>query len=106
MEQIKIKLGDTEYILKRTYKSLILFETQTGKPLSDFKEGVTDNIIMFYCMLKAINKNFEYSFDDFLTLIDDHEDQLLSFNKYMEGLARNVVVKKKKEHASLKSLET
>jgi hypothetical protein len=96
MDAIKIKLGETEYQLKRTYKALILFESQTGKSLSDFKMGVTDNAVMFYCMLKAINQDFLFTFDDFLTLLDENEDQLLAFNKYMESLIKDVKTPKKK----------
>lgn len=71
MKSVKVKLGNDELVLKRSFRGLIYFEEHTGRSISDVRNTFTDKIMMLYCMIKAVNKSFDKSFDEFCDLCDD-----------------------------------
>lgn len=80
----KIKLFGKEWVLKRSMTAFLLFEELRKKPISELSNSLVDTLTIFYCILKAKNKNFNYSFDEFVELLDDEIDALNNFNAYME----------------------
>ncbi len=80
----KITLFGKEWILKRSMTAFLLFEELRKKPISELSNSLVDTLTIFYCILKAKNKDFNYSFDEFIELLDDEIDALNNFNAYME----------------------
>lgn len=79
----KIKIGNKNYNLKYTIRSLFLFEQITKKP---FKiETLLDNYVFFYCLLLANNKDNVIEWDDFIDALD--KDPTL-FSKMSEIIAK------------------
>jgi hypothetical protein len=87
IESITIKLSEKEYLVKRNWKSLIMFEEMTKKSIDDIKGSVKDLIMLFYSILKANNKDFTLSIDEFIDILDENEDAVESFTSYIQRLA-------------------
>ena len=65
----KIKIGEKEYDLRYSLRSLFIFEQITKKA---FKiETLLDNYIFFYSMLLASNKDNPIDWDDFIDALDN-----------------------------------
>ena len=48
-------------------------------------------MLLFYCILKANNREiFQYSFDEFIDVIDEYPDNVEVFNNYLLGEAKKV----------------
>jgi hypothetical protein len=75
-----IKIGDTEYPIKMSIRSMIDFETISGHSVSTI-ETLSDITIMFFCTMKA--GGFTNSYDEFMDLIDDKPEALKSFSDLM-----------------------
>lgn len=85
MKEIKISIKEKEYTLKQTFRTYLLFEELTGKQISDIKT-MKDMIYLLYCTFKANNKEFEYSFDDFIDVIDENPEIFTKFNEFNTSL--------------------
>lgn len=97
MDELKFKIGtglsSTEYIIKQTFRALLLYEEITNKVYEEDNKLGTQ-FTMLYCMLKASNKEtFKYTYDEFINLLDDNQD---SVNKFFEYLQRLSTPNKKK----------
>jgi hypothetical protein len=87
MKEIKIKIENNEYVVKQSFRSLMLFEEMTGKNANQLTDNLTDLMTLFYCILQAGNKDiFKFSFDQFIDLIDNNQDTIQVFNDYLADL--------------------
>lgn len=81
---INIKIGNETYILKQTFRAIMYFEELTKKSVSNADDNLSDLITMFYCLLKAANKDsFKYTLDEFIDALDDNQEQIEVFNNYL-----------------------
>jgi hypothetical protein len=88
MEEVKFKIGSEQFVIKQTFRALLLFEEMNDREYNDTK--LNDQFKMLFCLLKAANKEtFKYSFDDFLTILDDNQDSVQKFFEYLNSLAAN-----------------
>jgi len=83
MNEIIIKIADVEYKVKKSYASLLKFEEITGRGINEMKDNVTDLLTLFYCILSAGNIHFNYNFNEFIELLDEHQDAVDVFNDYL-----------------------
>jgi len=98
MKEFKIKISGADFTVKQSYRSLMLFEELTGINLSDMNGSVTHTIKLFYCMVKGCNMNtFNYSFDEFMTILDEEPEMLDSFNAYLISESKPSEKKKMKK---------
>lgn len=96
LKSTKIKLNEKEYILKQSFRSLLMFEEMTGKNITNINDSLTDTLKLFYCMLKASNE-FDYTYDQFVDIVDSNENSVDSFTNYLIELnSDNNSVDKKK----------
>lgn len=87
MNQITIKILGINYIIKQGFGSLMLFEEMTGKNVFELNESITDMTKLFYCYLKARNKDtFLFSFDEFVNILDDNQEIFTEFYGYLKSL--------------------
>jgi hypothetical protein len=93
--QIKIKIAGKEYILKQSFRGLMTFEEMTNKPV-EAVETMKDILTLFYCLLKACNKEtFTYSLDSFIDELDDSGAGIETFTNFMKGANQGTNEKKK-----------
>lgn len=83
MKEINIKIKEIEYVIKQSFRTYILFEEMTGKQVGDI-ETTKDNITLIYCTFKGCNKNFSFSFDEFIDLLDENPGIFSEFAKLNE----------------------
>jgi hypothetical protein len=84
MKQITIKVGDNEYIIKQSFRSLMEFEKLTKKPASEMDLSVNDLITFLYCVLRACNKEtFKHNLDEFIDMLDENPDIINQFSNYL-----------------------
>lgn len=74
---IEIAISGGKYKFKHnSIRAMFRYEEMTGKS-SSAVETLEDNTTMIYCVLEACNKDsFELSFDEFLDLIEDGNDNI------------------------------
>lgn len=91
LDSITIRIKDEDYIVKKSYRSLMLFEEKSGRTVDQIKESVNDLLLLFWCVLKANNREkFTYSFDEFIDVLDDNPDTVEVFNTYLTEEAKKV----------------
>jgi len=89
MEKITIKINELEYIIKQSFRALMLFEEMTEKTVNEMTESVADILKLFYCILKGNNlTTFKYSFDEFLDTIDEQPEVFTQFTEYLQEQAK------------------
>jgi uncharacterized radical SAM superfamily Fe-S cluster-containing enzyme len=85
-------INNVEYIVRKTNKALIDFERMMGKSVAKIDDTYTDNMTLFYCFLKAANKDtFKFTFDEFLYMLDENEENIKVFNGFTETLASTII---------------
>ncbi len=63
MDTIKIKISGIEYNVKQSIRSLMYFEEMTGKSINTMDNSFSDIMKLFFCILRAGNKDFIFTFD-------------------------------------------
>lgn len=88
-----MKINNTEYKLKYTFRALMLFEQITNKMF--IIETFTDQLIFFYCILVSSNTENTLTYDQFMDALDGNPSLLQDFQKFLteESNKRNVYSK-------------
>lgn len=77
-----IKVGNEKYPIRLTYRAMIEYEKLSGKSVSTVTttEQVTE---LIYCAVKAgakaEGKEFNKTYEEFLDVIDNYPDSMVSF---------------------------
>lgn len=97
---MKIQFKDEEITLKRTFRSLLLFENITNSTFAP--KTITDIITYLYCCVLASKPGIELGFNEFIDLLDDQPTLLEDFQKWIlktddiqDGLAKKKTKKGK-----------
>ena len=64
----KVKIGKKSYAIKKTIRSLFIFEQITKRSFS--VTSMLDNYLLIYCAILANNPNCDLTWEDFLDEID------------------------------------
>jgi len=80
LESKNIKIGDKEYPVKMTLRSMINFQKHTGKSIDEMST-LEDVTVYFYYTFKAAGS--ELSYDEFMDIIDDKPDAITAFTDAM-----------------------
>lgn len=80
LEEKIIKIGETDYPLKMSIRSMIEFERLSGHSISEIST-LEDMVQIFFCTVKAGGANL--SFDQFMDLIDDKPEAIEAFKNAM-----------------------
>lgn len=67
--------------LKRTFRSLIVYEQAMGKAFNP--KTVTESIMYFYCVIIASDSSLELSYDEFLDWLDANPTALNEFTDWL-----------------------
>ena len=98
IKEIHITIPDKEYLIIKNYKSMLLYEQETGRSITELKQNLTDLMLLFYCIVKA-NNQIDFTFEQFVNLVDERPASMDEFNQYLVDSATLVTeppVKKKK----------
>lgn len=101
IKEIKIKIGNNEFLVKRTYRSLMLFEETCGISITQLRY-VKDYIMLFYCVIK-LNNTINFTYEQFIDMLEQDQDALNKFNQYLidldEKIPEDSVKKKRTNHS-------
>jgi hypothetical protein len=104
LKEIKVKLNDVEYKVKRSNRAMRFYEEYTKKSVSEITGNLTDITTSFYCILVSNNPDFNLNFEDFSDVLDDNPEAFLQFQSYLIDLSLEVLsddTDKKKVETSL-----
>ena len=102
MKEIQLSLNGETFKIKYSFRALMYFEEMTSKKIDQINENVSDTLTIFYCILKASNRDkFNYIFDEFVDVIDEFPTSLEVFTEFLTESASTAIepapkVKKKK----------
>ena len=92
---MEIKINDKTIQLKKSFRSLIAYESATGKAFNP--STITESIMYFYCVIISSDSDLELSFDTFMDWLDDNPMALQEFTEWIveHNKVDNTLTKKK-----------
>lgn len=78
---MEITINNKTITLKRTFRSLIAYESATGKAFNP--KTVTESIMYFYCVIIASDMELELTYDEFMDWLDDNPKALQDFTQWL-----------------------
>lgn len=84
-----IQIGDVEYKLKYSLRALIIFEKIMGKSFSP--GDLTNEVVLYFSIVKAANPNSDLEFDQFFAYLDDNMKALYSLREWLTAAMKEVV---------------
>lgn len=77
LEGRDIKVAGTAFPVRISVRAIIEYENLTGESLSDMRGGQTEKLMKFFYVIakagaRSEKKDFNYSYEEFLDIIDDH----------------------------------
>jgi len=89
MEKVIIKISGVDYKVAQSFRALMLFEDMTAKSVNAMNESIADILKLFYCIIKGNNMRiFNYTFDEFVDLIDEQPEAFEMFTEYLKEQAK------------------
>ena len=85
-----VKFNGIDYTIKKSFRSLNLFETLANKSITSINDSMTDMLLLFYCIIKSNNSFFKFDFDQFIDLLDDNPVSFKIFIEYLESQSEKV----------------
>lgn len=73
-----LTINKVDFKVGFSLRAIKLFEEMAGKSIQQ-QTGTWDNTIFFYCTLKALNENFEMTFDEFIDYLDNNTSLLIDW---------------------------
>lgn len=78
-----IKIKDKDITLKYSFRSLMLFENIQDKSFTP--STTTDVLVFFYCVIMGSEKDLEFTFDEFLDLVDSDPNLVIEFSEWLSA---------------------
>lgn len=78
---MEITIKNKTIKLKKTFRSLIAYESATGKAFNP--KTVTESIMYFYCVIIASDMELELTYDEFMDWLDDNPTALQDFTQWL-----------------------
>lgn len=98
---MQITINNKTIELKHTMRSIMVYEQITGKPFSPVT--ITDILIYFYSTIISSDTSLDIPFDEFMTWVDDNQDEFENFNKWiLRQNEKSGAIKEPKEQPSKK----
>ena len=74
---IKVKTYEMRY----TFRAMLIYEKITDKSFSP--QGLSDVLMFFYSTILAVDKDIEFSFDEFLDFCDENPNLVAEFADWL-----------------------
>jgi hypothetical protein len=84
VKTLTIELEGKSYIIKMNNECLIEYESIANKGAISGEKSMTELFMLYYCMVK-VNNIFNYTFKEFVKLIDKNVDEVDEFNSMVES---------------------
>ena len=91
-----VRVKDKEITLKYSFRVFFIFENIMNR---SFQPNTTsDVLVFFYSCIMASEKNLEFSFDEFLDMVDEKPELIGEFADFIaEAVKRNKVLQPQSE---------
>ncbi len=98
-----ITIKEKEITLKRTFRSLIAYESAMGKAFNP--QTISESIMYFYCVVIASDTDLELTYDEFIEWLDSNPTALNEFTQWLinQSEIESKVAKKKSVRTPKKS---
>lgn len=96
MDSILIKLNNKEWVIKQSFRSYLYYEEMTGKQVGDV-QTIKDILTLLFCTFRGCNKDWNYTWDEFLDFIDENPEILTKYNEFNTSLLSPTTEKKSQE---------
>lgn len=108
---MKIVIKEQEIELKYSFRALIIYENIMNKSFEG--RGITEILTFMYCVILGSQKGLEFTYDEFLDLIDTQPNLIKEFSEWLTAtveqnnalMMKNVSDKDKKKLAKVKKSE-
>jgi hypothetical protein len=91
LKETKIQIAGIDYLVKKSYRSMLMFEELTKKSISEMQTSLSDLLMLFYCVIKT-NNTVDFTYDQFIDILDVDLDAVDKFNQYLLDSARTIEV--------------
>lgn len=76
-----LNIKDKEVKLKYSFRSLMLYENIQNKSFTP--STTTDVLVFFYCVIMGSSKDLDFTFDEFLDMIDEDQTLVIKFSDWL-----------------------
>lgn len=80
---MKIVIKEQEIELKYSFRSLMVYEQILGKTFEP--KGLTEILTFMYCIIITSKKDLQFTYDEFLDLIDEKPGIIKDFSEWLTG---------------------
>lgn len=80
---MKIVIKEQEIELKYSFRSLMVYEQILGKTFEP--KGLTEILTFMYCIIITSKKDLQFTYDEFLDLIDENPGIIKDFSEWLTG---------------------
>lgn len=80
---MKIVIKGEELELKYSFRALIIYENIMNKSFEG--RGITEILTFMYCVILGSQKGLEFTYDEFLDLIDTQPNLIKEFSEWLTG---------------------
>ena len=91
-----VRVKDKEITLKYSFRVFFIFENIVNRSFSP--NSTSDVLIFFYSCIMASEKNLDFTFDEFLDMVDEKPELIGEFADFIaEAVKRNKVLQPQSE---------
>lgn len=90
LKETQIPIDGKSYLIRKNYGSMLFFEEQTGKGITEMQQTLKDFLMLFFCIVKYNNENVSFNFLDFVKLIDNNPESMDAFTQFLLDSATTV----------------
>lgn len=100
---MEITINNKTIKLKKSFRSLIAYESATGKPFAP--STISDSIMYLYCVIISSDPSLEINYDNFMDWLDDNPTTLSEFTQWLveQSEIESKLAKKKRISSSKNS---
>ena len=80
---MKITIKEDELELRYSFRALMAYEQILGKTFEP--RGITEVITFFYCVIITSKKDLQFTYDEFLDMLDENPGIIKEFSDWLTG---------------------
>lgn len=80
---MKITIKEDELELRYSFRALMAYEQILGKTFEP--RGITEVITFFYCVIITSKKDLQFTYDEFLDMLDENPGMIKEFSEWLTG---------------------
>ena len=92
---MEVTIKGKTYEMRYTFRAMLIYEKITDKSFSPL--GLSDVLMFFYGTILAVDKDIEFSFDEFLDFCDENPNLVAEFADWLTRVIKQKAAKTKKK---------